>query len=87
MRSLFKKPLPFLRYLGGDRPPPRGLGRATATTSAAFRPHLKQRIRSASLHSFTFQSSCFGLLTRLATPPLLRGHLEHQVEPDLVAEA
>jgi len=27
---------------------PRGLGRATATTSAAFLPHLEHRIRSAS---------------------------------------
>src|SRR5262249_10576025 len=26
-------------YLGGDRPRPRGLGRATATTSATFLPH------------------------------------------------
>jgi hypothetical protein len=30
-------------YLGGDRPPPRGFGRATATTSATFFPHCEQR--------------------------------------------
>jgi hypothetical protein len=34
--------------LGGDRPPPRRLGRATATTSATFLPHCEQRIRVAS---------------------------------------
>ena len=34
---------------------PRGLGLATATTSAAFFPHLEQRIRSASSFSVTFQ--------------------------------
>jgi hypothetical protein len=29
---------------------PSGLGLATATTSAAFRPHLEQRVRSARVH-------------------------------------
>jgi hypothetical protein len=33
----------------------RGLGLATATTSAAFFPHLEQRIRDASSLSVTFQ--------------------------------
>jgi hypothetical protein len=41
-------------YLGGDRPRPRGLGRATATTSATFLPHCEQRIRVASVASATF---------------------------------
>ena len=34
---------------------PRGLGLATAPTSAAFFPHCEQRIRSASSVSVTFQ--------------------------------
>ena len=42
---------------------PRGLGFATATTSAAFFPHLEQRIRSASCFSVIFQP------TRRATCP------------------
>jgi hypothetical protein len=37
------------------RPPHRGLGIATATTSAAFQPHLEQRVRSARSLSVTFQ--------------------------------
>jgi hypothetical protein len=37
--------------LGGDRPPPRGLGRATATTSATFFPQFEQRIRVESTAS------------------------------------
>ena len=43
------------------RPPPRGLGLATATTSATFLPHCEQRIRAASAASVTF------LPTRLAS--------------------
>ena len=35
------------------RPPPRGLGLATATTSATFFPHCAQRIRLASAASAT----------------------------------
>jgi hypothetical protein len=35
------------------RCPPRGLGRATATTSATFLPHCEQRIRVASCASVT----------------------------------
>jgi len=34
---------------------PRGLGLATATTSAAFLPHCEQRMRSASSLSVIFQ--------------------------------
>jgi len=34
-------------YFGGDRPRPRGLGLATATTSATFLPHCEHRIRAA----------------------------------------
>jgi hypothetical protein len=34
---------------------PRGLGLATATTSAAFFPHLEQRIPGASSFGVTFQ--------------------------------
>jgi hypothetical protein len=34
---------------------PRGLGLATATTSAAFFPHLEQRMRGASSVSVIFQ--------------------------------
>ena len=40
-----------MAYLGGDRPCPRGLGRATAITSATFLPHCEQRIRVASAAS------------------------------------
>ena len=40
-------------YTGGDRPPPRGLGRATATTSATFLPQFEQRIRVESAASVT----------------------------------
>ena len=36
-----------MAYLGGDRPRPRGLGLATATTSATFLPHCEHRIRAA----------------------------------------
>ena len=43
-----------MAYLGGDRPRPRGLGRATATTSATFLPHCEQRIRVANAASVTF---------------------------------
>jgi hypothetical protein len=43
-----------MAYLGGDRPRPRGLGRATATTSATLLPHCEQRIRVASVASATF---------------------------------
>jgi hypothetical protein len=43
---------------------PRGLGLATDTTSAAFFPHLEQRIRSVRSFSITFQLTrpeCLGL--------------------------
>ena len=49
---------------------PRGLGLATATTSAAFFPHLEQRIRSASSRSVIFQptrrASASGSISRRA---------------------
>ena len=40
-------------YLGGERPAPRGLGLATATSSATFLPHCEQRIRAASFENVT----------------------------------
>jgi hypothetical protein len=49
---------------------PRGLGRATATTSATFLPHCEQRIRGASSLSVTFQptrrTSASGSISRHA---------------------
>lgn len=53
---------------------PRGLGRATATTSAAFFPHSEQRIRCASASSIVDQP------TRCA-----RAHA-HQEPPEAVIQ-
>jgi len=39
--------------LGGDRPPPRGRGFATATISATFFPQFEHRIRVARFASVT----------------------------------
>jgi len=44
---------PTASYLGGDRPPPRGRGFATATTSATFFPQFEHRIRVVSFASVT----------------------------------
>jgi hypothetical protein len=51
-RKLTPYPIP---YHYGFSHAPRGLGLATATTSAAFLPHCEQRIRSARAWSITFQ--------------------------------
>jgi hypothetical protein len=48
-------PALFFALAMSPAPPPRGLDFATATPSAAFFPHLEQRIRGASSVSVTFQ--------------------------------
>jgi hypothetical protein len=54
----------------------RGLGLATATTSAAFLPHFEHRIRSASCLRVTDQptrrASASGSISRIAPPPVNR---------------
>jgi hypothetical protein len=73
----FVSAYPLRAASASQPPPPRQHSSRTSSSASVARA---RGVLSAQLTNFS-------LITPLASSPLLRRHLEHQVEPDLVAEA